>query len=339
MKRNIALLLSATMLVGLLAACGDKKEGDKSTAEPVKIVVTDNGWDSQKVHNEIARIVVEHAYEGYTFDISSASSNMNWLSIINGDVDLDIESWTDNVASYPDDVANGDIVDVGVLVPNSTQGLFVPRYVIEGDPERNIQPMAPGLKTVKDLKNYPDVFPDHEDPTKGQITASIPGWMADEILYKKFLAYGLDESFNYNRLGSEGAIFASLTAAYNLGEPWVGFCYTPTVIAGQLDLVLLEDEPYDPAVYMDGLCAFPAQELKIVSSKYFAEKAPDLLEFFQKYQTGSDAISAALAHLDEIGGSHVDTAIWFLKEYDEKIDQWLPAENAAALRSYLATVD
>ena len=136
MKRNIALFLSAAMLMGLLTACGDKENNDPST-EPVKIVVTDNGWDSQKVHNEIARLVVEHAYTGYTFETSTASSSMNWLALIKGDVDLDIESWTDNVASYPDDVARGDIVDVGVLVPDSAQGLYVPRYVVEGDPERN----------------------------------------------------------------------------------------------------------------------------------------------------------------------------------------------------------
>ena len=45
MKRNIALFLSAAMLMGLLTACGDKENNDPST-EPVKIVVTDNGWDS-----------------------------------------------------------------------------------------------------------------------------------------------------------------------------------------------------------------------------------------------------------------------------------------------------
>ena len=30
-----------------------------------EIEVTDNGWDSQKLHNEIARIIVENAYDGY----------------------------------------------------------------------------------------------------------------------------------------------------------------------------------------------------------------------------------------------------------------------------------
>ena len=195
------------------------------------------------------------------------------------------------------------------------------------------------MKTVEDLKKYADVFPDDEDPTMGRIYGCLPGWMSDEILFRKYEYYGLDEMYTYNRLGSEGVLFASLASAYNKGEPWVGYCYEPTVIAGQLDLILLDDAPFDPDLYMDGKCAFPSQELKIVSGKYFAEKAPELLSFFQNYQTGSEAISAALAHIDATGATHAEAAVWFLREYDALIDNWLPAENAKALRDYLATLD
>jgi glycine betaine/proline transport system permease protein/glycine betaine/proline transport system substrate-binding protein len=264
---------------------------------------------------------------------------MNWQAIIAGDVDLDIESWTDNVATYEDDKANGDIVDVGILVPDSAQGLYVPRYVIEGDSQRGIEPFAPDLRTVEDLKKYTDVFPDDEEPERGRVYGSIPGWMADEILYKKYEYYGLDESFNYVRLGSEATLFASLTGAYNLGEPWVGYCYEPTWITGKLDLVRLEDAPYDPDLYMDGKCSFPEQELKIVSSNKFADKAPDLLEFFEKYETGSELVSQALAHLDDTGATHEETAVWLLEENDYLLDKWLPAENAEKMRAYLDSID
>ena len=133
--RNVLLLLVMALICTMPAQAFAKTE----------IVVTDNGWDSQKLHNEIARIIVENAYDGYVLKTSTASSTMNWQAIIAGDVDLDIESWTDNVATYPKDVANGDIVDVGVLAPDSNQGFYVPRYVIEGDAKRGIKPMAPGL--------------------------------------------------------------------------------------------------------------------------------------------------------------------------------------------------
>ncbi|WP_326906637.1 glycine betaine ABC transporter substrate-binding protein [Sedimentibacter sp. MB31-C6] len=332
MKKFFTLMLAILMMVSIITGCSNEASVSK---EPVNIIVTDNGWDSQKLHNEIAKVIVEHGYDGYTFETSSASSTMNWQAIITGDVDLDIESWTDNVASYPEDVANGDIIDVGILVPDSAQGLYVPRYVIEGDVERGIEPMAPDLKTVEDLKKYPDVFPDYEDKTKGRIYGSIPGWMADEVLYKKYEYYGLDEMFNYARLGSEATLFASLVSSYNIGEAWVGYCYEPTWVSGKLDLVLLEDAPYDVDVFMDGKCEFPKQELKIVSSNKFAEKAPDLLEFFKKYETGSQLIADALAYLDETQASHEETAKWLLKENDYLLDEWLPEENAEKVQAYL----
>ena len=330
--RKLSVALACLMIVTVLAGFAS------AGAESVVIVATDNGWDSQKLHNAIAELVVEHAYEGYEFEVSTASSTMNWQSIINGDVDLDIESWTDNVATYPEDVANGDIVDVGILVADSAQGVYVPRYVTEGDAARGIEPMAPGLVTVDDLKKYAAAFPDDEDRSKGRIYGSIPGWMADEVLYNKYLHYGLDADFNYVRLGSEASLFASLVSAYNLGDPWVGYCYEPTWVSGKLDIVLLQDEPYDAALFADGLCEFPKQALKIVSSNKFADRAPELVSFFENYETGSALIASALAHLDETGATHEETAVWLLKEHDELLDQWLPAENASALRAYLATL-
>ncbi|MDR1885176.1 MAG: ABC transporter substrate-binding protein [Synergistaceae bacterium] len=328
--RRISVLAAMVFAVLLLAS------GALNAEAAVTVVATDNGWDSQKFHNAIAALVVEHAYDGYRFDVSTASTTMNWQSMIAGDVDIDIESWTENVASYPDDVARGDIVNVGVLVADSAQGIYVPRYVVEGDAARGIKPTAPDLRTVADVGKYPEVFPDEESPGKGRLYGAIPGWMVDEILYKKYEFYGLDKTFNYVRLGSEASLFASLVSAYNLGEPWVGYCYEPTWIVGLLDLVRLEDAPYDPALYLDGKCAFPSQELKIVSNKWFAEKAPDLAGFFKKYRTSSAAISQALSYLEETRSSHEEAAVWFLKNNDSLLDEWLPAANAGKLRDYLA---
>lgn len=321
----VVVLLS---MVLILSGCTTK-------SEKVTITATDNGWDSQMLHNHIAKFIVENAFENYTFVLSTGSSTMNWQALVAGDIDIDIESWTDNVATYPDDVANGDIVDIGILVPNSAQGLYVPRYVIEGDAERGIEPMAPELKTVMDLKKYPHLFPDDEDKTKGRIYGSIPGWMADQELHKKYIAYGLDEMYTYTRLGSESTLFASLASAYNLGEPWVGYCYEPTWISGKLDIVLLEDAPYEKSLFEEGKCEFPKQELKIVSNKGFATKAPDLVPFFQKYQTGSEMISKALAHLDETGETHEETAKWLLRENPELLDAWLTADQAAQVKKAL----
>ena len=329
-NRIITAIILIVVLLFTLVSCKPK------VTQIITITATDNGWDSQKFHNSLAKLVIEHAYEGYNFQLSTASSTMNWESMKNGDVDVDIESWTENVVSYSSDVKNGDIVNIGVLVPDSRQGVYVPRYVIEGDPSRGILPMAPDLREVKDLAKYPNIFPDDEDPSRGRMYGAIPGWMCDEILHKKYIYYGLDKGFNYVRLGSESALFASLMAAYNLGEAWAGYCYEPTWITGKLRVVLLEDAPYEEAGFSEGKTAFSSQELMIVSSRQFPAKAPEILEFLKKYKTGSALVSEALAYLDDTKATHDDAAVWFLKKHDEMLGQWLPSKNEKNLRDYLS---
>lgn len=300
------------------------------------IVFTNNQWDSQMFHNAVARFIVENVFDGYEVELSTGSSTLNWQGIINGDVDLDIESWTDNVATYADDVAGGDIIPLGILVPDSAQGYYVPRYMIEGDPDRGIKPMTPDLKNVADLAKYAAIFKDPEDSAKGRIYGSIPGWMIDTIMYKKYEYYKLNETYNYFRVGSEAVLFASLASAYNLGEPWVGYCYEPTWITGKLDVVLLGDAPYDPKLYQEGACEIPKQALRIVCGGHFPQKAPDLQDFFKKYRTGSALVSEALAHLEETKESHEKTAVWFLKKHDNLLDEWLTPEQAKKAREALA---
>ena len=44
--------------------------------------------------------------------------------------------------------ADGTVLDLGLNMEASEMSFLVPRYVIEGDPERGIEPMAPDLKSV-----------------------------------------------------------------------------------------------------------------------------------------------------------------------------------------------
>jgi glycine betaine/proline transport system permease protein/glycine betaine/proline transport system substrate-binding protein len=289
------------------------------------------------IHNAIAKFVVENGFDGYEVELATGSATLLWQGMIQGDVDLDIEEWTENMPTYHADVARGDIIPLGELVPDSAQGFYVPRYVIEGDKERGIEPMAPDLKTVSDLAKYAHVFIDPEDSSKARIYGPIPGWEIDNTMYKKYQHYKLDEAgYIYFRVGSEPVLFTSLMSAYNLGEPWVGYMYEPSWIAGKLDLVILEDVPYDPKLYTEGACEIPRQALMNLCSRYFPERAPDLVDFFKNYKTGLDRISAALAYLEDTKESHAKTAIWFMKTYDNLLDEWLTPEQAKKVRDALA---
>jgi len=325
------LLLAVSVMVSVAFTAG------VAFGSPVRIVVTDNGWDSQQFHNHVAKFIVENAFDGFVLEMQTATSTMNWLSMIAGDVDLDIESWTDNVATFEDDVANGDVIPLGILVEDSAQGFFVPRFVIEGSPERGIEPMAPTLREVADLIRYPHVFRDPEEPARGRIYGAPPGWMADEVMHATYRYHGLDESFIYFRVGSEAVLFASLESAYNLGDAWVGYLYAPSWVTGRLDVVMLEAAPFvDLEQLHRGATEFPRQALRIVSSNRFADRAPALVDFFSRYNTGAQRVSEALAFLEETGASHENAAIWFLRNNDSLLDEWLEPEQADRVRTALA---
>ena len=310
-----------------------------AVAAPTRIVISNLQWDSVMFHNELAKFVIENAFDGYVVEFAIGSTALNWQAMIQGDIDVNLETWADNLSFFPDDVARGDIIPLGVLVPDSAQGFYVPRYVIEGDPERGIEPMAPTLRHVRDLARYARVFPDPDYPARARIYGGIPGWEITEIMHRKVLHYGLyDAGFNYFRVGSEPILFTSLDAAYNLGEPWVGYMWEPSSIYGRLDLVMLEDEPFDPVLYEQGATEIPRQALLNVSGAHFPGKAPGLLDFFRNFKTGSALVSEVLAYMEETGESHINAAIWFMKTNDNLLDEWLNPEQAERMRSALANL-
>lgn len=195
--------------------------------------------------------------------------------------------------------------------------------------------MAPDLKSVKDLPKYKELFKDSENPEKGRIYGAIPGWEIDNIMYKKYEAYGLDKDFVYFRPGSDAALSAAFTAAYEKKEPIVGYYWEPTWLLGKYDFVLLEDEPYNAEAFLEGKTACPSVKVTIGASNKFKEKSPEIAAFLSKYHTSSKLTSEALAHMQETGDNYNATAKWLLKNNDNLIDQWLDADKAAAVRKAL----
>lgn len=327
MKKRFALFSCVLLTVLLVTSCSEKKQS---------ITFADAGWDSNKFHNAVAEVVAKGAFGYEVAENVTGSSTILQEGLEKGEIDVHMEEWTDNLATYYPNLEDGKFKEWGVNYDDNIQGIYVPRYVIEGDPERGIDPLAPDLKTVSDLKQYKDLFVDDQTPGKGRIYGGIPGWEVDEILYKKYLYYGLDQDFIYFRPGSDAALSAAITAAYDKGEPIAAYYWEPTWIMGKYDLVLLEDAPYtDAESYKEGKTAFPSVRITKASSNQFAEKDPEFCAFLNEYSSSSKQTSEALLHMQETGDDPQETARWFLQNNDSLLDQWLTPERAAQVREYL----
>lgn len=327
MKRIITILVAAVTVLTLL--------GSVALAETTHAVFADAGWDSIRLHNAIAAFIGETAYDIDAEEISG-STPITYTGLISGDVSVYMELWTDNLSTYGEDLAAGKFVELGVNFDDNAQGFYVPRYVIEGDEERGIEPMAADLKTVADLKNHPEVFADPEDPGKGRVYGAISSWDIDLIMRAKYDFYGLDETFNYMDPGSDAALAAAFASAYKKGEAIVGYYWEPTWLTGKYDLVLLDDAPYDPALYPLGQCACPSVSVTIAVSNDFYAAAPEFSEFLSQYHTSSALTAEALTYILDNDATYEEAAEWFLTQNDALLDEWLPAGKAQLVRDALA---
>lgn len=323
------------LLIGLGVYSNVSEDGTRTSTKEV-ISIADGGWDSMQVHNYIAAFIIENGYD-YPVDIINGSSIATFTGLTTGEIDVYMELWYVNLQEpYLEALEAGDIVELSTNMVTDDQGFYVPTYLIEGDPENGIEPVTPDLKTVEDLKKYPEVFQDPEDPEKGMIIGTQTGTVVHDILEEKVTTYGLDDTFNYFTPGSSGAINASLEAAILNHEAWVGYQWSPTWSMAKYDLTLLEEPPYEEEIFNENYgTAFPENPAYITVHAELPSRAPEVTEFLSNYQTSTDITGEALLYMQEQEATAKEAAIWFLENYEEIWSQWLTDDVEAKVKAAL----
>ncbi|WP_144510465.1 ABC transporter substrate-binding protein [Bacillus sp. FJAT-22090] len=329
--RKLMLFISlCTILV--LAACSEPASTD--SIETIKFA--DAGWDSIRVHNSIAQLIVEEGY-GYKTEVTTGTTATTMQALEKGDINVYMEVWSDNIKEvYEKAIESGNIIKVATNFDDNSQGLYVPTYVIKGDAERGIEAVAPDLKTVQDLEKYPEVFQDPEDKSKGRIVGAPSSWIISEHLDTKLKTYGLDEQYNYLAPGSDSAIVADLAGAYKKGTPWVGYYWSPTWVTASYDLTLLEDNPYDEATWKESKgTEFPPNDVVIAVHKDLPTQAKDVVDFLSKYSTSNALTEEALNYMNENEADAEEAAHWWMKEHEDIWTSWVSDEVAEKVKAAL----
>lgn len=333
---GVVLLLFSALIIG---GCG----GSTAKSDKPVLVLADVSWDSIQVHNRIVGFIIEHGY-GYPQPKYQFGDSLPTLQGLGqGSIDIYMEVWADNYKdTWEKLLAEGSIKNLGANYPDAPQGWYVPTYMIKGDTERGIEPIAPDLKSVNDLSKYWELFKDREVPDKGRFHNSPPGWSVTDINAAKINTYGLDKTFNVFSTGSDAALAASMVSTYDKGEPWVGYYWEPTWIMGKLDMTMLEEPPYDKETYEDESnhgCAFPAAKVYIAVNSEMEQKAPEVVEFLQKYSTTLEQNNDVLAYMNDNKAEVEDAAIYFLKTYPDEWKSWLPEDVSAKVDKALKEVE
>ena len=343
MKKPLSLILAALVALSLTVCVSGAGSSGQDTAaggygpnrtpapgEKTSITFADVGWDSIKLNNALAGLVAENVF-GYTWQETPGSTPISHEALMLGDVDVHMEEWTDNISSYQTDLQAGKFPELGINFNDNDQGFYIPRYVADEYPD---------LKTVKDLAKYPELFPDPEDASKGIIYGGITGWSITEVMEKKVSAYGLDQYYNYFVSGSDAVLNTAMTSAWDNQEPIVAYYWEPTWLLGKYDFVLLEDDPYNPDTFQDGIGACPAVTVTVAVSNDFAASNPEYCAFLSNFSMPSAIISEALAYMQDSSASYTQAAQWLLTEsHPELVSQWLTDEQADALLESLGSSD
>jgi glycine betaine/proline transport system substrate-binding protein len=338
LRKNIRLALMMLVIpLLLLSACGTNQDGGSGNENGGETInFADAGWNSIRVHNQIARTIIEEGY-GHKTDVTTGSMPITFLGLRQGDIDVYMEVWSRSLGDkFQQAIDEGDIKNVSVNFGGTTRGYFVPTYMIEGDPERGIEPMAPDLKSVKDLPDYWELFKNSSNDDHGRIIGAPSSWASDKILREKMKTYNLDEVYNYFGPGSGTGLTTSLVKAYEAGDPWVGYYYGPSWVLGKYDLTLLKEPDFNPEIWNKNHgTAFPSKEIPIAVNSESAEKFPKVVEFLSHYETSSDLTNEALVYMEENDASAEETAKWWMKKHTDLWTQWVPEDVAKKVNEAL----
>ena len=307
-----------------------------ASAASKPLVLADTGFDTIRIHNSVVAFILEHGY-GYQSESIPASVTVTQTGLISGDIDINMELWyLSAMEAYKKSMATGKVLDLGTNYADAVEAWYVPTYVIKGDPERGIKPMAPDLKSIADLPKYWELFKDPEDPTKGRFYSCIPGWFCVETNQRKFETYGLDKYYNPFLPGSDAALSASMVAAYKKGNPWFGYYWEPTWVMGKVDMYRIEEPPFDQEVW-DATrgCAYPKATTIIQAHAGLQDTAPEVVEFLRNFETTTAQNNKVLAYMRDKKANTQAAALWFLKKYESTWTKWVSPDMAKKVKAAL----
>lgn len=320
--KKIIIFISIFIIMALNGC--DKEIVNNDNSKEIKkdvIVLGDPGWNSVRIHNNIVSYILKHGY-GYDSRIYEAGSNEIKRGLRDKKINILMEYWLHDFKEYNYQITNNYYETVSVNYDDNRQGIYVPKYVIEGDLNRGIKPIAKDLKRVDELIKYKDKFV-IEGQDYPKIYGPVESWGFQEFLYNKFDGYNISSNFEVviSKSGDDLASYAE--EAYTNGIPWVGYYWEPTVLMGKYEFIKLEEDPYNEEVFLStGLCEMPQEDVLVLVDTDFKKKYKELYEFLSNYETTNKINNELLAYHD-IHENKEEVVKYFLEEYEFLWSNWV----------------
>lgn len=313
-----------------------------SSGKPIRFA--EIGWDSGKFHTEIVRTLLEKGY-GCKTETVAGSSPITQAALLSGNLEMWVEYWQGRTESFEAAAKEGKIQVVGELVGGGgVEGLYVPEYVVKGDPARGLKPIAPDLKSVTDLVKYKGVFKDDEDPSKGRLVNCPTGWACEKDNNQRMKAYGLTTTYNNFRPGTGAALDAAIASAFQRGQPILFSYFAPSSILGKYKSIRLQEPAWTEKcwktihdVTAEGPCgsASPPTNLATAVWSGYAKSDPDIVAAVAKINLPLSVVNEVLAEMNDKKIPAEKMAQDFFRKRPEIWQKWVSPQTAAKIEARL----
>ncbi|KQI68823.1 glycine/betaine ABC transporter substrate-binding protein [Loktanella sp. 3ANDIMAR09] len=311
-----ALLASAVAFAAptmALADCGE-------------VSITEMNWDSSAVVTYVSKFLMEQGYGCTVTTVPSATVTSLASVSETGKPDIVTELWINGTPAYGELSEAGRIVTLGdVLSDGGVEGWWIPTYLVEQHPE---------LATLEGVKANADLLDNrfHNCPD---------GWGCKNTNASLTEAAGLaDNGFEIFQHGSGETMAASIAAAFENQEPWLGYYWAPTSVLGKYDMTMVDLGPFNEEVHMCnsnpecegvGLSSYPVGPVKTIVTTTFQDDNPEIADMMSKVSFTNAQMGEVLAWKEENNASAEEAAVYFITNNSDVWSQWLNEEAATNL--------
>lgn len=325
---GLALLLGAGANPAM-AECGD-------------VQIAEMNWASAQLMANVDKIILEEGY-GCNVELVPGDTMPTFTSLNEkGEPDVAPELWI-NAVRDPLKMA----FDEGRLrsandgpIDGLGEGWWVPPYVLENHPD---------LKTVLDVLERPDLFPDAEDPSKGAFVGCPAGWgcqLANANLFRAFKM--AEKGWKLVDPGSAAGLDGSMSKAVNRSENWFGYYWSPTALIGRHKMVKLDfGVPFAGSGNWDGCIVKPEQEcddpqpsswtmseVHTVVTDEFAKNAGDgVMAYLRNRVYPGEVMNGLLVYMDDNQAEGADAAAEFLRAHPDVWKAWVSEDVAMKVQA------
>jgi glycine betaine/proline transport system substrate-binding protein len=324
--RKLRHFAAATALSAMVAVVGSTA-AYAACENPVRIA--ENDWTSNLVNVKLVETILNE-HMGIEAESIFADYTGQWTGMANGDLDVAVEVWhTFSYAAHDEWVTEkGKVERLSGMGMVGEVHWYVPTYVIKGDAARGIEPMAPDLKSWKDIEKYAHLFTRPETGDKVFCIDGVESW--ENHNEGRIEKLGLNMVNKY--AGSEGALVAEIAGAYDRGEAlFICNMWEPHWVLAKYDLTVIELPPYTEECYGMNTespahygCGWPVDKPYNIARVGFEDECPAAHQLLDNMSISSAEIQKLLLMVDDEGMEVAAAVKAWMADNEGIWKKWIP---------------